>query len=371
MASKRLLSFSNNCCCLGNYAEWLIKFHQHFPEKSILKDVKSAVINCLRDSNKRVQESACRAISHLLKADCDFDPDCLLPALMSGLACFQLRNRRLVYTVISDVVVSSRGGFDCSPHWQPIAALLNERFDNQSIQDGSVFPLIGALASIQPQVGFSQPLFMKASALAINSLHAVDFSESFLTAALDLLDAVIEAHPEACHQPQQQQLLASILDETFAKAEETDTLQSAFALFGDSRLANVPESYWRALEANLMPSSIFPASTCGDRIISVGAASNAVWSFGLLCCLPAAAALPDTGKVSLVQKRLIAVLEGKLRTPLGSGIYFENIAVALGRSARICPLLSHNISPTTRSRIVQILSRVEDESERESAIKYL
>ena len=331
----------------------MVKFHANFPQKSKLNQIKQILLALLQDANKRVQEAACRAILQLCKENCRFD-ESLLPALFWALARFQVRNRRLIYALICEVAEDFE-----AEHWKSIFQLLIERFDNQSIQDSSVFPLIEALIALQPRAAFSQNLFTKACALALNALKTIDFSESFLTAALDLLDAMTETHPQST----QSDLICSILQETFAKAEETETLQSAFALFGDLSVFNEISSYWPALKANYRPTSIFPSS--GDRIVSLGTASNAIWSFGLFC-LKIAPSLPDS--IQEFQSDLIQVLKEKPRTPLGCSIYFENIAIALGRSSRVCPL--RWIDESIRNRILQLLSKVEDSTERESALTH-
>ncbi len=351
------------CFFLGNYASWIVKFDSNFPQKSKLQEIKEILVSALQDSNKRCQEAACRAILQFLREQCQFEA--LLPALFWGLARFQVRNRRLIYAIICQVAPQE---FEAA-EWTPVFELLIERFDNQSIQDSSVFPLIEALVALQPRAAFSQNLFTKACALAFNALKTttsttMPFSESFLTAALDLLDAMAEAHPQSA----QKELLVSILQETFAKAEEGETLQSAFALFGDAwQVAPFP-SYWAALRANFRPTSIFPAS--GNRIVSLATASNAIWSFGLLFVKGVSFENDDFSYwARQIQADLLAIVKEKPRIPLGCRIYYENLAIALGRSACFCPL-SH-LETGLRDRILQILENVEDCGERESALKHL
>ncbi len=340
---------------LGNFANFLMKFEAAFPEKSKLSLMKQTLIALLQDSNKRVQEAACRVISQFIKQNGRFEGEKLLPAIFWGLARFQVRNRRLLYAIVAEVAEE----FEAA-NWRPIFELLVERFDNQAIQDSSIFPLIGALVALQPRLPFSQNLFAKTCALALNSLKTVDYSEPFLASSLDLLDAIVEVHSQSV----QVDLLASILEEAFLKASETETLQSAFALFGDLNANHhvIFDSYWTALNSNYRPTSVFHPSS--DQIVSLATASNAIWSFGLLC-------LQDNNNRELVkqfQESLLGLLEEKPRVPLGCSIYFENIAIALGRSARIAPLV--NLSESLKNRIFKLICKVEDPSERESSLQY-
>lgn len=327
----------------------------------------SVIIDALRDRNKRVQENACKAILSLFSAQIHLEPTLLLPSLISALGCYQSRNRQLVYRIISDYAETLSDNFDLKT-WNYIALLLLDGFSDEAVIDGSIFALVSALQSIIPLVKpFPQldSLFVKACRLACLFLRENQtFSdEHYLVAGLDLIDAIIE-HNQSIVPEAAVASIAELLKETFAQTDlESSTLQSAFALFGDLMPVKTLafDSYWTSLFVNCIPSSL---DKSGDLIVALPTASNAIWSLGMFC---------EHGgrdeRVFSIQDRLLSLLQSHPRTPLGSRLYFENLAVALARSFKAHP--RPHLDPSVRDRLCKIISTVSDQQERQSSLAIL
>lgn len=327
----------------------------------------SVIIDVLRDRNKRVQESACKAILALFSAQVQLEPSLLLPSLISALGCYQSRNRQLVYRIISDYADAKGCEFDPKT-WNYIALLLLDGFSDEAVIDGSIFALVSALQSIIP---FVKPfprldsLFVKACRLTCLFLRENQSfpDEHYLVAGLDLLDAIIE-HNQSIVPSAAVASISQLLEETFAHVElENNTLQSAFALFGDLMSVKTLSfnSYWTSLSANCIPSSLDKSS---GLIVALPTASNAIWSLGMFC---------EHGgrdeRVFQIQERLLSLLQLHPRIPLGSRMYFENLAVAFARTLKSHP--QSQLDPSTKDRLGKILSNVSDQRERESSLLIL
>ena len=373
-------------------------------------DGSEALPQCLRilvgslgDANKRVQQSAATALCKFFESEALIlsveEGKSLISAIFLALKCYQKRSLLVLYDLIrifggSSALASSGNllSFDSEAlqYWRSIAATLVDRFGPDSVADSSIFPIIEALMSLLLcdfegnllDPGKRDELHFKALNLAAQNLSAftsdltseVIVSEGldeFLIAALDLLASAVESSNKI-PSPQLLPLLRNVLSASLLFKESSNVRQSAFALFGD--YAALPEAesifddslkaaYFSAFSENIFPSTLTlsPSIEKDKMIVSMATATNAVWSLGEF-----ALKANSYDSLNLFTSALLPILKERKSLEAGARIYFENVAVCLGRLLRSCNC-SILGSPFI-NRVFNLLSTVESELERSTAI---
>lgn len=362
----------------------------------LLEEALRLLIGSLGDANKRVQQSCATALCKFLESSNSatfFTPlhrKSLISAIFLALKCYQRRSLLILFDLIR---IFAQIGFpenllqfdqESFMYWRQIATDLVDRLGPQSIADSSIFSVIEALMALllldfegklldpgkREEMEFKALTLAAQNLTALNETKAEGFAESivseglddFLIAALDLLAAAYESSklvPASSLQP----LLKNILAASLHFTESTTVRQSAFALFGDYAL-NCPEilvdleaPYFSAVDANLCPTSL-TGTRSQQLLVSMATATNALWSLGeysLHTVIP-----------SHLPANLIIILKDRPTLEPGSRIYFENLAVCIGRILTRTRSDSE-ISGVFLNRILNLLSTVESESERTSA----
>jgi len=354
------------------------------------------LIEALGDANKRVQLSAATALCKFIEVsgrNCTLQGDelkALVSAIFLALKCYQKRNMLILYDLIG-AVVSVEGAslyFDSEAfqYWRSIAVSLVDRINAESIGDSSIFSLIEALMALLPldsegtllDAGKRQEMNFKALNLAAQNLTSLQEEQcsaevilsegldDFLVASLDLLAAAMEGS-HLLPAKQLNPLLSSVLAASLRFRESSNVRQSAFALFGDLIVNNfepelsLQDAFISAFKESAIPTSL--SSSKNDVIIvSMSAATNAIWCLGEF-------SLRFPCKISGdILRNLLTFLRDRPSLEIGSRIYFENVAVCIGR------LLLCNTDGEFGDiigfikRVFNLLSTVESVEERISAL---
>ena len=384
---------------LSRISSWLtsdIEVGTYNSTKDLLEESLKILIVSLGDANKRVQQSATTALCKFLESSnaASFFHNnhrkSLLSAIFLALKCYQRRSLLILFDLIRifGQIDENLLEFDEESflYWRQIVSDLIERLNPQSIADSSIFPVIEALMSIllldfngkllntekRDELEFKALSLAAQNLTVLNETKAEGFADSivseglddFLIAALDLLAAATESS-KLTPSPHLQPLLKNILVASLSFKESTTVRQSAFALFGDyaalnnqNLLIEMESSYFDALKLNLYPTTLSDVRT-PLLIVSMATATNAIWSLGELSL--------HTIVPTDILSHLIAILKDTPVLETGARIYYENIAVCIGR---ILIKTSANIvefSGAFLNRILNLLTTVESELERSTA----
>lgn len=367
-----------------------------------LNEALRVMIGSLVDANKRVQQSAASALCKFIESS-DlklFGPEhlkSLISAIFLALQCYQRRSLLVLYELIRTLtqnesssaclLVTDSEGLQ---YWRSIAGWLVDRFGPASVDDFTIFPLVEALMavlSLQTDQG-PERLLLDASQLDRVTFFAVSLAhvqlqmqnhddDDLLIAALDLLAAAVESTqmpPSAQLYP----LIESVLMQSIAYRGSSFVRQSAFALIGDyaalaSFSATGPLScfnndffttYYAAVKDNLLPTSMESVRPAHDDgiIVSMATATNAVWSLGELV-VNCALTVPQ----SLLQDLMVVLREKSSAQPLHR-LYLENLTVCVGRLLNNLPSNPTITNLPDIHRVIRLLSTVESDSERCSAL---
>lgn len=370
---------------------------------AVLPEGLRVLIGSLGDANKRVQQSACTALCKLLESPgfilSSGDCKSLTSAIFLAAQCYQKRSLLILYDLIRILAGSSPDllAFDLEAlqYWRSVAAVLVDRFGAESIADSSIFPIIEALMGLLLcdfegrllDPAKREEMHFKALNLAAQNLSAFtpeltaeiivqDGLDDFLIAALDLLASAVESS-KLLPSPALQPLLRNVLAASLLFKESSNVRQSAFALFGD--YAALPEArcifdsslnaaYLSAFTENQFPSSLSATdSATFGTVVSMATATNAVWSLGEF-------ALNQFNPVPIphaIASSLLVFLRDRKSLEAGARIYFENVAVCLGRLLRSAGSSSNNLRINSSAfihRIFNLLTTVESDKERYTAI---
>lgn len=361
------------------------------------------LIGSLGDSNKRVQQSAATTICKFLESsEAVFSVDdrkSLISAIFLALKCYQRRSLLILYDLIRLFGAFDFGdgtnllNFDpeAFQYWRSIVLILIDRFDPKSIADSSIFPIIEALMSLllldydghfidrskRDEMDFKALSLAAQNLTALKEAQMDGFGDSivseglddFLIAALDLLAAATESSKLVPSQ-QLQPLLRNILCASLLFKDSSNVRQSAFALIGDYALSSSPQIlhdpqlesvYFQAIQQNCFPSSL----TAGrdEMIISMATATNAVWSIGEVA-LSTQMSIPAE-----ILNQLVSILRDRPSLEAGARIYFENLAVSIGRILATSTIVNNiHITSNFLNRIMNLLMTVESSEERASAL---
>jgi transportin-1 len=357
------------------------------------------LIESLGDANKRVQLSAgtalCKFIENTPRGALE-ESNSLVSAIFLAMKCYQRRNMLIIYDLIR--ALASLDNYAISPdsetfqYWRSICACLIDRIDAESVSDSSLFPIVEALMALLPcdlqgnlvDEGKRNELVFKALTLAAQNLSSLQdeqctaetiFAEGlddFLVAALDLLAAAMEGS-HILPSVQLNPLLSSLLAASLKFKESSNVRQSAFALFGDLVVNNFSPSqelqgaFSSSVMDSLLPTSLSTAvnsSAVSSVNVSLGAATNAVWALGEFALrFPAEVPRPALPV-------LLSILLDRPVLEVGFRIYFENVAVCIGRLLLSTEevMMKVGCSSALIKRIFNLLSTVECSGERSSAL---
>lgn len=378
---------------LSRVSTWLTDCESEI--ESSTEESLTILIATLGDANKRVQQSAATALCKFLESSnaatffTQNHQKSLVSAIFLALKCYQRRSLLILFDLIRifGQIDENLLEFDQESliYWRQIASELVDRLNPQSIADSSIFAVIEALMSIL-LLDFNGKLLtfekrsemeFKALSLAAQNLTALNetivegFADSivsqglddFLIASLDLLAAATESS-KLTPSPQLQPLLKNILTASLSFKESTNVRQSAFALFGDYAINNhkfmieMEATYFDALELNLYPSSLSNVRN-PSVLVSMSTATNAVWSLGEYS-LHAVVDIEIFG-------HLVSILKDSQILEAGARIYYENVAVCIGR-VLIKTSINVDISGAFLNRILNLLTTVESALERSTAL---
>eukprot|EP00937_MAST-01D_sp_MAST-1D-sp2_P003272 g3272.t1 len=332
------------CWALGRYAHWAAA------EPARLQPLVEALLRCVRDRNKKVQEAACSAFATLTEVAgpelCPF----LVPILQVLVAAFreyQTRNLLMLYDAIGTLAESMAGtdGFRAPACAALVMPPLIEKWQTLPDNDRQLFPLFECLASVAKALGegfaeYAVPVWARGLriAQAVVVAHATSAQtgeeppdKEFATCAIDLLGGIVDALKARAAAPE----LAGcapflpLLLQT-AQDPDDDMRQSTWAMVGDLCL-HCPDVIVPALGQfapigieQLRPEYLATA-------YNVSPANNAAWALGTM-----AQASPE--RVAAFAPAITQPLLTLLRDPdLELPSMTENMAIAVGRFAGACP----------------------------------
>lgn len=364
--------------------------------KDLLEESLKILIGSLGDANKRVQQSATTALCKFLEssnAASFFNENhrkSLVSAIFLALKCYQRRSLLILFDLIRifGQIDENLLEFDQESflYWRQIVSDLIDKLGPQSISDYSIFPVIEALMSIllldfngkllnpekRDEMEFKALSLAAQNLTVLNETKAEGFADSivsegldeFLIAALDLLAASTESS-KLTPSPHLQPLLKNVLVASLSFKESTAVRQSAFALFGDYAVNNpnlsieLESSYFEALKLNLYPTTLSDVRN-PLLIVSMATATNAIWSLGEYSLL-------QTVIPADILSHLITILKDTPVLETGARIYYENLAVCIGRILIKTSVNVVDISGAFLNRILNLLTTVECELERSAA----
>ncbi|NXM24391.1 TNPO2 protein, partial [Oxyruncus cristatus] len=372
LADRKALVRSIACWTLSRYAHWVVAQ----PPELYLKPLMTELLQRILDSNKRVQEAACRSFSTPPKA-------CRLPR--GGLG--QLTGGRHA-GVGAQVRVTGETGGPGGVLWGPGGSGFgpppgdDDNSVTDSRDDGEIRTCLSSVATAL-QSGFlpyCEPVYQRCVTLVQKTLaqammynqHPEQYEapdKDFMIVALDLLSGLAEGlggHVE--------QLVArsNIMTLLFQCMQDTmpEVRQSSFALLGD--LTKACFVHVKPCIAEFMP---ILGTNLNPEFISV--CNNATWAIGEICMQMGAEMQPY---VQMVLTNLVEIIN-RPNTPKTllentapckssiSSLLFSPPAITIGRLGFVCPqevapMLQQFIRPWCTS-----LRNIRDNEEKDSAFR--
>ncbi|NXD60028.1 TNPO2 protein, partial [Corvus moneduloides] len=354
LADRKALVRSIACWTLSRYAHWVVAQ----PPELYLKPLMTELLQRILDSNKRVQEAACRALrARLLRVP---NPLPAVPKPPRG--------------------VPTPCDTPCSQEYiQKLMPPLIQKWNELKDEDKDLFPLLECLSSVATalQSGFlpyCEPVYQRCVTLVQKTLaqammynqHPEQYEapdKDFMIVALDLLSGLAEGlggHVE--------QLVArsNIMTLLFQCMQDTmpEVRQSSFALLGD--LTKACFVHVKPCIAEFMP---ILGTNLNPEFISV--CNNATWAIGEICMQMGAEMQPY---VPMVLNNLVEIIN-RPNTPktllenTGEPLRGSPNTITIGRLGFVCPqevapMLQQFIRPWCTS-----LRNIRDNEEKDSAFR--
>ena len=358
-----------SCWTLSRYAEWIVLLDD--PEAYLFPYVR-AILARILDKNKQVQEAACSAMAVLSeKASTSLVTlfGEIIETYTTAMETFQVRSLRLLYDAVGALAENTNKELKEDEYASVLLPPLMEKWEEVSLEDPSLFPLMEALTSVSSAVSlhflpYAPKVFYQCAELISGVLNAwaepepgVELpSKEFLVCALDLLSGVVDAVGEEI---EPLVLETKMLDMVAVCIRDPvpDVRQSSFALVGDLSkavihvVAEYLEDFLPVLIENLDPKL---SMVC----------NNVAWSIGEIAMQVGDALAPY---LEDILGRLIAIMN----RPRTSRSLLENTAIALGRiglqnTELVAPSLDEFVAPWCMS-----LRSIFDDPEKESAFRGL
>ncbi|MEW5299688.1 MAG: hypothetical protein WDW36_002678 [Sanguina aurantia] len=411
VADPRPLVRIITCWSLSRYSHWLLKGVADRGQQGValLDAVVKALLQCMLDRNRKVQESACSAIATVAEvAGSESTMKALQPLLLPIVqhlsAAITLYSRRSLYILYDafKILADASGNLLANP---TLAVLfmppLFAKLDALDPNDKDLLPLQDCLNPLCVILGrmlepYAPLLFNKCIASLTRQLllkqqhqqhaalgaalpHALpngnpppshtqphppppappEYNREFIVSSLDMISALAEGLGSSV----EVLVSGSVLVEALVACcsdEEADVRQSAFALVGD--LARVSSTHLRAATPQLILAALANLELASVVQSNMKACNNACWALGELAIkLPPELLQPYAESVA---QRAYGVLSYPGRMPSSLK---ENCAITLGRVAWVCPEklalhLGHFVGPWCLA-----LKHVRDDVEKEHA----
>ena len=383
LSSEHPLVRSISCWSLSRYGRLLGEAADSDQGRQLLESVIRGTLVCMRDANRKVQESACSAIS-ALEEDCEIVPGlatvftAVLPLVVEGVAHGLGSYGQRVLPTLTDALGTLAEKFGGTLAEPGVASVLMPafiaRWNTTADADQSLLPLMECLVSLTQamEVGiapYAEAFYMRSDAIckaqlgAKNATAAADCDRDLVMLSLDLMCGIVEslgpATGEIVVRLRTVELAAAWCDDKLPSVR-----QSAFALIGE--LAQAAPAHVHVVVPHCLSLATAMLDASQLTAENMGAANNACWAVGELAMAMAIQQQRHTyeqGALALAE-RLVAVL-GSNRSVNVS--LFENSAIALGRLAVVVP---ESLSPHLEQFITPWcygLCRIRDGEEKRDA----
>ena len=372
---------SISCWSLSRYACLLGETAETEPGRQLMDSVINGVLTRMHDPNRKVQESACSAISSLAE-DSEIMPGiatCLvarLPhiahSLAHGLNSYGRRTLPNLMDTLGTLAEKLASALADPGVSNVLMPAFMSRWNAIADSDQSLLPLIEGLTNLAQAMGMSIAPFAEAFLkradtickvqLNIRSADTSSCDRNFVMLTLDLTAQIVETIGADL-----ESLLVTMRTAETAAAWTNDSdpsvRQSAFALIGDLATAIPKQVVAIAPHCFTLATAMLESSQLTPE--NIGASNNVCWAVGELALVVPRDAVQGTA-VALVE-RLVGIMTA---TKVVKSL-FENAAITLGRIALACPEplaphLDHFITPWCYG-----LCRISDNIEKEHAFSGL
>eukprot|EP00903_Cladosiphon_okamuranus_P010633 g10055.t1 len=363
------------CWVLGRFMRWIVNQES---EEHYLVPVLRGLVERVLDSNKKVQEASCSAMS-VMEEEFGYGMQAYLDPIVrcfaAALAKYQTRSLIVLYDTIG-TLADNAGGLLAQP--ELLAVLmppLMQRWNQVADDDRSLLPALECLASIVIAVGgaldsYIQPIFSRCLKLTENTLiahaaadqpgyQAEPPEKEFMVCALDLLSGMSEGLGGGfgallANSNLLQMLLQCCVDES------VEVRQSAFAVVGElakscmTHLKQALPQFLDRLVRNLS-SAIELLYVCNNASWAIGEIANAGDKEVVAPWVPG------------IMSRLVDIMSRKTTDPK----LVENVCITVGRLGSACPEALAPDFPRYCGDWCEGLTLVRDRGEKEAAFKGL
>jgi transportin-1 len=335
---------------LSRYASWIE--HSRIHHTALNQTTMLALLHTMADRNKKVQRSACTALSVFgERAPETVAPqlEAIMQAVQWGLRSYQAKNLMVLYDAVG-TIADGLGPerliqLQRTNALQAILPALLEKWVNTAEDDIGLFALLECMCSLAVAMGsqmapYAQVIVQRALSMVETTLKAAaltsggDVDFDFCIVALDLIGGLVGGLGERmaplllADAHKFEALLTRCLDEPLAQVR-----QSALALVGD--LAECcPAPLNSPTLLTVVIKAIIENVDAMQESASQGSANNAVWALGeLLLCFP------DMIKphLTILLPRLCRYMQHYADNTVSRG-YLENLAVTIGRAMALMPV---------------------------------
>ncbi|XP_060002297.1 transportin-1 [Lagenorhynchus albirostris] len=314
LSDKKALVRSITCWTLSRYAHWVVSQ----PPDTYLKPLMTELLKRILDSNKRVQEAACRSAEYI---------QMLMPPLIQKWNMLKDEDKDLfpLLECLSSVATALQSGFlpYCEPVYQRCVNLVQKTL-------------------AQAMLNNAQP----------DQYEAPD--KDFMIVALDLLSGLAEGLGGNIEQLVARSNILTLMYQCM-QDKMPEVRQSSFALLGD--LTKACFQHVKPCIADFMP---ILGTNLNPEFISV--CNNATWAIGEISIQMGIEMQPY---IPMVLHQLVEIIN-RPNTPK---TLLENTAITIGRLGYVCPqevapMLQQFIRPWCTS-----LRNIRDNEEKDSAFR--
>lgn len=340
-----------------------------------LLTVRGAVLLRLLDKNKRVQHSACSALSVLeeeLMAEVTPYIGNIAECMSKCFLFYRERNLMVLYDAVSTLAETTGEGLNKPQYLELLLPPLIQKWNEIPDNDRQLLPLLECLSAVATAVGpsfgqFATPVFTRCVRLieatlqqqqqaASDPAHYEQPEKEFMICALDLISGLVEGLKQDIEPFLESTNLPQMIVQA-ASDTGPDVRQSAFALMGD--LSKYAIQYLHPVLSDLLS---IASRNLDPHWTSV--CNNSVWAMGEVAMQvgPQISYLIPT-----VLPRLIALVN---RRVLNANL-LENTAITIGRFGLANPDMVAPHLPSFVQFWCYTLRNIRDDVEKESAFRGL
>lgn len=342
-AQKPLLR-SISCWCTSRFSQWIC--HEQNPNREqVLRSVLQALLQCVLDRNKRVQEAACSAFATLEEeARSQLVPylDDIVQSLVRAFHIYQAKNLLILYDAVGTLADAVGSELDRPQYVNALMGPLVLKFDGVTDSDRSLIALFECLSQLAQNLGASflpivARLVERCVRLILQGARAAQMwlqnpnefekpDREVMAASIDLLSGIVEGLTTRVDQVLVQHNFIVVIPEVL-KDTAMQVKQSAFALMGDC--AKYCIEYLVPFLPDLLP---LCARSLRDNS-SATVSNNAAWAIGEVCVKVG----PDfmASYLDDVVPSLIGVLSRQTE-PQQRHLLYQNVCITLGRLGLVC-----------------------------------